>query len=73
MWPLLTNAKGVKDANIRNDCIRDINIKGIYIRDTYIKNTCFKNVCIISAGAIKHLKIYLQLSQILKVRLFDIG
>ena len=47
--------------------IRDIDIKNIYIKIFYINN-----IYISTFDIIKYLEIYLQLSQIFKLRLFDI-
>lgn len=42
--------------------------KNTYIRNVYIRNICIKHVFVKDFDTVKHLKIHLQLSQILKVK-----
>ena len=55
-----------------NACIRNIYDKYICIKDAYFKNFYINNTYISSFGIIKYLQIYLQSSQISKIRLFSI-
>lgn len=53
------------DAYIRSTCG-----KGTCIGGAYIKAFCIDSACISSFGAVKYLRIYLQLFQISEIRLF---
>ena len=54
-WPLSTDVKGTKGADIEDDCIGDTNVRGIYtrgvyIQGTYIRSAYIRNTCLRSAG-----------------------
>lgn len=50
-----------------------IGVESANISHTSIRNAYVSDTCIDSVGTIKYLKIYLQLSQILKVKSFGIS
>ena len=45
VWPLSTDAKGVKSADIGNDCIGGADIGGIYTRGVCTEGICTRDTC----------------------------
>lgn len=67
----LITIKGAKDVNIRVSNIKVIFVGDIYINSTYIEAAYINNIYRISI--VNYLKIYLQLLEILIIKLFDIS
>lgn len=55
-----------------NTYIKNICSKSIYIKDVYIKISYIDIICISNPSTVKHLEIYLQLSEIFKIKQFNI-
>ena len=45
-WPLSTDAKGAKGANVKDDCIRGANVGSICTRSVCTKSICTRGACI---------------------------
>ena len=45
-WPLSTDAKGAKGADVGDDCIGGANVRGICTRGVCTKGTCTRGACI---------------------------
>lgn len=74
---LLTNVKGIKNANFGGFWLGDAYTRGSYIKSAstegaYIagtcNSTCSETICISGPSAIERLKIHLQFFQILEVK-----
>ena len=50
-WPLSTDSKGAKDADVGDDCIRGVDVggictRGVYTEGTYTRDACIRDTCL---------------------------